>query len=138
MNKERSFSEFAKIIPELLENNETITISPQGSSMTPTIRQGDTVVLQKPCKIKKYDIVLFTKKDGKAILHRVVKKLPFGEYVMQGDSQSVKELGITDKDIIARVIKIKKGKKTIITSGFWFYISSFILLHLKYIKRMFV
>lgn len=138
MNSNMPVSEFAKLLPDLLKDGKTVSFCPKGKSMLPTIKEGDKVVLKAFDKPSKYDILFFITDDGKAILHRLVKIQKDGSYVMQGDSQAVKEIGITDKNIVARVIYIIKNKRKIKTTGLIFRIKSFVILNLKYIKRRFL
>lgn len=135
MNRERPVSEFARMVPELIKDGQTVSFYPKGSSMNPVIKEGDSVTLASFDKLRKYDIVLFLKDGEKAILHRVVKVNNDKTYVMQGDSKAVKEFGITEENVVAKVIFINKKDKKIKTSGIFFYVRSFLILHLRYIKR---
>ncbi|MBQ8605592.1 MAG: S24/S26 family peptidase [Clostridia bacterium] len=132
----KGFSELIKLLPKLFESEKYVSIEPKGASMLPTIKEGDKVYLCKSGELHKYDIVLFTKPDGKAILHRLIGKDKDG-YIFRGDSQSVKEKGITPENVVAKVAFVERNGKKIKTSGFLFYLRSFVVLHLKYIKRMF-
>ena len=104
--------------------------------MQPTISEGDKVTLSAVNKLSKYDIVLFFTNEQKPVLHRIIGLSKDGKYTMRGDSQAVKEKNITRENIIAKVVLIEKNGKMIKTEGFAFYFKSFILLHLKYIKRI--
>ena len=68
--------------------------------MYPMLRSGtDTVVVER-CKgkLKKYDVSLY-KKNGKYILHRVIRVLP-DSYVMRGDNCFQEEPGIPESQIL--------------------------------------
>ena len=87
---------------EQIESGKTVVFSPNGTSMLPLIRPNiDRVVLQKaPKKLKKYDLPLYLRDDGKFVLHRVVAVTDNG-YVMCGDNQYDREYGVKDGQILA-------------------------------------
>ena len=101
--KTAQLKELMPVIQECLEKGQTVRFSPRGISMLPMLRQGeDCVVLSAPPKrLRKYDIPLYQRDDGKYILHRVVK---VGEtYTCIGDNQFVLEPGVRPDQIIAVV-----------------------------------
>lgn len=72
-----------------------------GVSMRPLIKQGrDVMVIEKPQgRLKRYDGVLFIRRDGAYVMHRVLK-VRENDYVICGDNCIRKEYGITDDDVI--------------------------------------
>lgn len=62
-----------------------------GVSMYPLlINQRDTVYIEKAEKFKKYDVILFRRKDGQLVMHRLLKQ--YGDVlVMCGDNDFIKE-----------------------------------------------
>lgn len=104
--------DIAAIIVERIADGQSAELSPRGRSMLPLIREGkDSVILSpKPEKLKKYDIPLYTRADGKYVLHRVVS-VRNGAYVMCGDNQFTLEQGITHERVIAVVSAIRRGGK---------------------------
>ena len=124
MNSNRPVSELAKLMPEFLQKGETVSFSPQGRSMTPTIKVGDTVTLVACQSPKRLDVLFYTRDDGKAVLHRLIGFDKNGGYIMRGDGQIVKEYGITVKNIIARVDSVTRNGKKRKMSGFAFFITS--------------
>lgn len=103
--------ELMPIIREQLETGGTVRFSPQGVSMLPMLRQGVDSVMLSPVKkrLKKYDLPLYQRDNGKYILHRIVKA---GEtYTCMGDNQFRKEMGITDNQVIAYVSSFYRGEK---------------------------
>ncbi len=100
------------IIEEVISSGGEFSISPSGTSMLPLIRPGkDVVVLVAPTELKKGDIVLYTRSNGKFILHRLMhfKK---NHLLMCGDNQAYYEYEITEKDILAKVKDILIDGKT--------------------------
>lgn len=100
------------LIREKLNEGHEVTFSPRGRSMLPFLKEGrDTVSLTAPpAKLKKYDIPLYQRKNGKYVLHRVVK---VGEtYTCIGDNQFTLEDGIEHGQIIAVCSSfVRNGKK---------------------------
>lgn len=103
-----------EIIKEQLNHGGRVRFTPKGVSMLPMLRDNeDVVLLEKPKrKLKKYDLPLYQRADGKYILHRVVDVLADGTYVMCGDNQVILEYGIADEHIVGVVSEFeRKGKK---------------------------
>ena len=84
-----------------------------GCSMMPLIRQHrDLVVIEKPQgRCRKYDVPLY-KKNGKYILHRILK-VRKEDYVIRGDNCWQKEYGITDSQIIGVLSAVVRDGRTI-------------------------
>lgn len=91
--KTTRLKEWIPLIEESLKQGKTVRFAPRGISMLPMLRQGiDCVILSPlPEKLKKYDLPLYQREDGKYILHRIVK---VGEtYTCIGDNQFEMEPG---------------------------------------------
>ncbi|MDO4563085.1 MAG: S24/S26 family peptidase [Clostridia bacterium] len=113
----KSMEELLPEIEKKLAENKPFALFHRGTSMLPTLREGrDTVILARPDKIGKYDIVLYRRKNGKFVLHRIVKRKG-GQYVLRGDNQFENEYGITKDMVIARAIGYFKGGKYISCSS---------------------
>ncbi|MGN0634348.1 MAG: S24/S26 family peptidase [Oscillospiraceae bacterium] len=109
-------SEYIGFIEKVISDGGEFRIFPRGTSMLPLIREGkDSVVLVKK-NIKPGDIVLYRRKNGEFVLHRVVKESG-GVYVMCGDNQLTCESGITSDMTIAAVKRIYRSEKEINTDG---------------------
>lgn len=107
-----------------------------GTSMLPMLKQGRdvfTVSAYRGGKLKKYDVVLFKRKSGEYILHRIVKTPDDGTYVLMGDNCCYKESGIRKEDILGVMISFDHRGRTISTdsalykfySRIWCYFSPF-------------
>ena len=85
-----------------------------GDSMMPLLRQKrDLVILKKPeGRLKKYDVPLYRRDNGKYVLHRVLK-VRKKDYVICGDNRYHKEYGITDRHIIGVLASVVRDGKTI-------------------------
>lgn len=98
---------------ERLAAGQKVQFSPRGISMLPMLRQGkDSVILSPlPENLRKYDIPLYQREDGKYILHRIVE---VGEtYTCIGDNQYQYEPGIRREQMIAVVTAFTRGDREI-------------------------
>jgi len=104
--------ELLPLMQECLDSGRSFTFSPHGVSMLPMLRQGrDTVTLSPlPEKLRKYDIPLYRRPDGKFVLHRIVK---VGKtFTCIGDHQFWYEKGVERDWMIAVVTEFTRdGKK---------------------------
>ena len=86
---------------ELVEAGKIVNLTVTGYSMMPLLRnEKDSVLLSKPEKLRLYDVVLYYDKDGKPILHRIVKKTPAG-YMIVGDNQKTLDGPVAPEQIRA-------------------------------------
>lgn len=105
---------------ELLHNNGYIIYTAKGNSMLPLLRARRDIIeirtFQSPPK--KYDVVLY-KRDGepsKYILHRVIKVLPNGKYILAGDHNIYKEYDVKDEEIIGIMTRVVRNGKSVYVS----------------------
>ena len=101
------------MIREQLAAGNDVRFSPQGISMLPMLRQGiDSVVLSPlPERLRKYDLPLYQRADGKYVLHRVIR---VGKtYTCMGDNQFDPEPGVTQEQMIALVTAFYRGDRRI-------------------------
>ncbi len=117
--------EMLPAMQEMLNAGGEVTFTVEGRSMLPTMTGGrDSVTLVKPKgRLKKYDIPLYRRDNGKFVLHRVVKVTKSG-YVMCGDNQYAKEYDITDAHIIGLVTAFKRNGKQIRVKNFFYKLYS--------------
>ena len=99
------------LMKERLAAGQTVRFSPRGISMLPMLRHGmDSVVLSPvPEQLRKYDLPLYQRDDGKYVLHRVVKA---GQtYTCVGDNQFDLEPGLRHDQMIALVTSFYRGDR---------------------------
>jgi len=105
-----SMEELVPLFQERLAAGQSVRFSPRGVSMMPMLREGtDSVVISPvPEKLRKYDIPLYQRENGKYILHRIVH---VGEtYICMGDNQFVPEEGIRHSQMIGVVTSFYRGE----------------------------
>ena len=117
LNNRVELNDLWPIIDEVISSGGEFQFKPNGISMLPLIRPGvDTVTLVSPNEVKKTDIVLYRRDNGKFVLHRImlVRKK---DYVMCGDNQNYYEAGIRRDQILALVKDIQKDGKSVDTAS---------------------
>ncbi len=101
-----------------LKDNQSLKITPQGTSMCPCFLGGrDSVYVARPnFPLHKGDIALFLRSNGVYIIHRVYKVEHSKQgnlYYMLGDNQGWIEGPISEDQIHAVAVKIIRKGKTI-------------------------
>lgn len=108
------------LIRQELAEGRSVRFAPRGISMLPMLRQGlDTVTISPlPPRLKKHDLPLYRRDDGKYILHRIIR---VGEtYTCMGDNQFAKEPGVRHDQMIGLVTEFTRGEKTVCVQA-WSY-----------------
>ena len=108
MNREKTTPE------EYLNQTGTLIYTNVGSSMMPLLRQGrDIMVIKKrgPERLKKYDAVLFRRKNGQYVLHRILKVRELDYYIV-GDN-CLKGEYVAENQILGILTEVQRGKKKI-------------------------
>ncbi len=122
VSKKVTLEQMLPIIEEKVSSGGEISIPVTGTSMYPTLQAGrDYVVLKKaPDKLKKGDIPLYRRENGKFVLHRIVGEDENG-YILCGDNQTEKEYGIAHSQVIAVLVAVERdGRKIPIDSTFFY------------------
>lgn len=117
---------FGGIAEEILKRGSRLSFRASGASMSPFIKDGDTVVMA-PVRdgVNVGDVVLVTARAGRLLLHRVVKKRK-GGVVTRGDASINDDGCISWENIIGKVISVKgKGYNFHLKSPFKYMISRF-------------
>jgi hypothetical protein len=117
--------DFLRIITEA-EDGSVIPLLVTGNSMLPFLLNRRSVVyLEKDSDYqpKRGDIVLFLRPDGAWILHRIVRLLPNGELLINGDAQAWTET-IAPQQIMAGVVRICRRKRTFSTENAFYRLLS--------------
>lgn len=99
---------------------EALPLVISGNSMSPFLVHGrDTVFLSKPKgPFKKGDMLLYRRRNGAYILHRVYKAEKDG-LTMIGDAQTEPERGIAPEQVIAKVTAVERKGKILSPGSFW-------------------
>ena len=108
------------LIRQELSDGRSVRFAPRGISMLPMLRQGlDTVTISPlPPKLKKYDLPLYQRDDGKYVLHRIVRVED--TYTCIGDNQFEEETGVRHDQMIGLVTEFTRGEKPVSVKN-WCY-----------------
>jgi len=98
-------------LKEILDSCGKYTGLTMGSSMQPLIHQqkDNIIVVKNKGRLKKYDVPVYVSKDGRYIMHRIVKVCD-DHYVIVGDNLLVKEY-VTDDMICGVLVGFYKNGK---------------------------
>ncbi len=99
------------VILEQLKSGGNVSFTPRGTSMQPMLKNGRDKVTLAPVtgRLKKYDLPLYRRDDGRYVMHRIVKA---GEhYTCIGDNQYISEYPVRQDQLLAVVTGFtRKGK----------------------------
>lgn len=113
-------------IEEILLSGANVPIYVSGSSMNPFLISRRDIVWLRLCEsadLKPNAIVLFKRKDGSLVLHRIIKVLADSNISVKGDAQTWCET-VDKKQIIGVVSDIeRKGRKRAANSLYWIIIN---------------
>ncbi len=107
-------SDILNVYRELIENGKEVRLNVCGYSMEPFLKEGRDSVLLKKCDrpLKKGDIAMYVRENGRYILHRVVKT--DGESCFfAGDAQTFVEGPLNISCVFARVSEVYRKGKTL-------------------------
>ena len=116
---------FLDAVTQLLQQGQTnVTVPVRGSSMVPFLHDGDTVYLDPtPEKLKKGDVVLYTREGGDYVLHRIRKICRDGSLVLVGDAQQLLEQ-LPNRSSVCGIAVAARHKGRLINRRslhWWFY-----------------
>ena len=129
-------SEIAPYIKEAVKNGKDVRLTVTGFSMYPLLRGGsDDVILSFSKNIKKYDVVLFERKTGEYIFHRVIK-VKDGFLTIAGDNETKKEYPVEKERVIATMKAFIRSGKTYSVDEMWYKIYSRLWLFIFPIRHI--
>ncbi len=99
-------ADFLAITEELLKNGKRFSFRARGGSMSPFIKDGDTVLIEPlQGRAGVGDVVLVKTAEGRAILHRIAQRLNNG-IVTRSDVSSSYDDFTPAENILGRVIHV--------------------------------
>ena len=104
----------------LIDAGETLSLPVLGNSMSPfLVHQRDSVYLKRPDRpLKVGDIVLYRRKNGSYILHRI-HSVKNGRFTMVGDAHTILEPDIEEYQIRAIAVRACRKGVTETPGSFW-------------------
>lgn len=122
--------EYFFLVRRQLAENGQAYVRVTGSSMMPLLRHlRDGVIIVPPEKVRRGDIVLFDRLNGRYALHRVIRVKKDG-FTMAGDNQWHVENGLPYGQIVGVAAWIDRGGKMMPCNNFFLVILSFLLTSL--------
>ncbi len=123
-------------IEQILDERGEYISSTSGYSMYPMLRnRTDTIVVRKPDRpLKRNDVPLYRLKSGKLVLHRILKVLPDGHFIIRGDNLYLKE-NIAPEQIIGVLKEFYRDGKHYVcdeSSAYKWYVR---WVHISYPRR---
>ncbi len=104
MHESFSLEELYPLIADVIASGESFRLYPRGTSMEPMLYAGrDSVMLGAVDKIENGDVLLYRRKNGAFVLHRLIEKRG-GTLTMCGDHQCDLEYGIEESQVLAKVV----------------------------------
>lgn len=122
---------YVGMLRELTEAGKEVSLIIAGSSMAPfLVHHRDTIYFSKPdSPLRKGDMVFYQRTDGQYVMHRIYK-IKGKEFYMVGDAQIEIEGPLNEKQIFARVTKVRRKGKLILPGDFWWWFFAKVWLRL--------
>lgn len=94
-------------IEALLKDGHTVQLTPQGTSMYPMFADAHDQAVIAPLggrTVRRGDVVLYRRSDGRLVLHRVSRRTAEGCYDMVGDNQSEIERSVQPQQLLGVLV----------------------------------
>lgn len=112
---------YMPVLRELLAQGQSVSLTVTGESMSPFLRHGrDQIRLAAvAAPPQRGDMVFFRRRNGQYIMHRVLRRMPDGNYAIVGDGQQQVESPIAPEQIFAVVTQVCRKGTWIGPEAFW-------------------
>jgi signal peptidase len=117
-------SMFFKVTVDLLKSGQSVRFQAPGRSMTPTIRENETITINpvSASTVRKGDIILYSNKTG-VIAHRVVRirkkdaSLQPHSFILRGDASITDDKPVAPGQVLGKVVSVERGGRGIALCG---------------------
>ncbi len=112
---------YMPVLRELLAQGQSVSLTVTGESMSPFLRHGrDQIRLAAvTTPPQRGDMVFFRRRNGQYIMHRVLRRMPDGNYAIIGDGQQQVESPIAPEQIFAVVTQVCRKGIWLGPESFW-------------------
>lgn len=112
---------YMPVLRELLAQGQSVSLTVTGESMSPFLRHGrDQIRLAAvTAPPQRGDMVFFRRRNGQYIMHRVLRRMPDGNYAIIGDGQQQVESPIAPDQIFAVVTQVCRKGVWLGPESFW-------------------
>ncbi len=115
---------FFNVTVDLLKSGQSVRFQAPGRSMTPTIREDETITVDpvSASSVRKGDIILYNNETG-VIAHRVVhieKKdasLQPHSFIFRGDASITDDKPVAPGQVLGKVVSVERGGQSIALCG---------------------
>jgi len=130
---------FGELAADLLDEGYSIRFTVRGHSMRPLVLDGDVITFQAVDGrgVRTGDVVLYLAGPGKLVVHRALFGFRSGTgrpICMRGDAQQACD-SVRPEQVLARGMRLQRGKKTVILSRFHVRLAATVFLQLRAIWR---
>ncbi|MFT3952227.1 MAG: hypothetical protein QM689_09860 [Oscillospiraceae bacterium] len=143
MHKRIAMAAIEPLLLETLAAGGEVTLTVTGVSMRPMLRHGEDRIVLKSHDgraLKKYELPLYCRADGRYVLHRIVgvKRTADGvRYTALGDNQTAKEHGITPDRIVGIAVAWQRGTQYYPCSGIRYGLYCRLWYHTLILRRIY-
>ena len=112
---------YMPVLQELRAQGQSVSLTVTGESMSPFLRHGRDQIRLAAVTVppKRGDMVFFRRRNGQYIMHRVLRRMPDGNYAIIGDGQQQVEAPIAPEQIFAVVTQVCRKGTWIGPKAFW-------------------
>ena len=112
---------YMPVLRELLAQGQSVSLTVTGESMSPFLRHGrDQIRLAAvTAPPQRGDMVFFRRRNGQYIMHRVLRRMPDGNYAIIGDGQQQVESPIAPEQIFAVATQVCRKGIWLGPESFW-------------------
>ena len=112
---------YMPVLRELLAQGQSVSLTVTGERMSPFLRHGrDQIRLAAvTAPPQRGDMVFFRRRNGQYIMHRVLRRMPDGNYAIIGDGQQQVESPIAPEQIFAVVTQVCRKGVWLGPESFW-------------------
>lgn len=130
---------YVGMLRELTEAGKEVSLIVAGSSMAPfLVHHRDTIYFSKPdSPLKRGDMVFYQRIDGQYVMHRIYK-VKGRDFYMVGDAQTEIEGPLRERQIFARVTKVRRKGKLIQPGDFWWWFFACVWLRLVPLRPLLI
>jgi signal peptidase len=115
---------FFNVTVDLLKSGQSVRFQAPGRSMTPTIRENETITIDpvSASTVQKGDIVLYSNKTG-VIAHRIVRiekndaSLAPNLFILRGDASITDDKPVAPGQVLGKVVSVERGGRSIALCG---------------------
>ena len=117
---------FFKVTVDLLKSGQSVRFQAPGRSMTPTIREDETITINpvSASTVRKGDIILYNNETG-VIAHRVIRiekkdsSLQPHSFILRGDASITDDKPVAPGQVLGKVVSVERHGRSIALCGMW-------------------